>query len=311
MSKYTTQVRFICETSSGLSESVGLNDVAQVIRNSIPKIFDFYFPIFDENYKPILCEKILKHYYTREIGAETVGLWKLWLNMRLNEIMPYYNKLYETELLEFNPLYEVDYTRTGNKENNGTKGTTGSESGNTSNTGTVNTTTEETTNTTDEKESTNEISGEKETISETVTSTLNGGTKKDKYSDTPQGTLTNIENDTYLTNVRITEDNNSGTITEEYNDKTNDSRIEKLSGKNEITGGKNNESTRTDNLASSFTKSFDNNDVIHNMDEYTEHVIGKMSTTSYAKLITEFRNTFLNIDRLIIDELSDLFMNIY
>ena len=52
------------------------------------------------------------HYYTREIGFETVGLWKLKLQTKLNEIMPYYNKLYETELLKYNPLYDVDMTTT-------------------------------------------------------------------------------------------------------------------------------------------------------------------------------------------------------
>lgn len=112
MSKYTTEVRFICEQASGLRESKGFNDVNEVISLAIPKIFNFYFPIFDENYREVLETKILKHFYTREIGEETVGLWRLRLNTMLNEIMPYYNKLYESELLEFNPLYSYNLTRT-------------------------------------------------------------------------------------------------------------------------------------------------------------------------------------------------------
>ena len=50
MSKYTTEVRYICEHFSGLSESVGYNDVDQVIKNCLPKVFDFNFPIFDERF---------------------------------------------------------------------------------------------------------------------------------------------------------------------------------------------------------------------------------------------------------------------
>ena len=111
MSKYTTEVRFICEEASGLLESKGYNDIENIITKAIPKIFNFNFPIFDENYRCVLETKILKHFYTREICEETVGLWKLRLNTRLNEIMPYYNKLYESELLEFNPLYTTDLTK--------------------------------------------------------------------------------------------------------------------------------------------------------------------------------------------------------
>ena len=111
MSKYTTEVRYICENGAGLVESEGYKSINQIITDAIPKIFDFDFPIFDETYRSVLERKILKHYYTREICAETVGLWKHYLDMRLNEIMPYYNKLYESELLAFNPFYDVDLTK--------------------------------------------------------------------------------------------------------------------------------------------------------------------------------------------------------
>ena len=111
MSKYTTEVRFICENSAGLSESEGADNVDSILDKCWNKVFNFDFPIFDENYRQVLCRKILKHYYTREIAHETVGRWKLALNAKLNEIMPYYNQLYKSELLEFNPFYDVDLTR--------------------------------------------------------------------------------------------------------------------------------------------------------------------------------------------------------
>lgn len=114
MSKYTTEVRFICEEAAGLTSSVGYLGVNDVINTALPKVFNFEFPIFDEAYRPILEKKILKHYYTREIGLETVGLWKLFLDTKLNEIMPFYNQLYKSELLEFNPFYDIDLTRDHN-----------------------------------------------------------------------------------------------------------------------------------------------------------------------------------------------------
>lgn len=112
MSKYTTEVRFICENAAGYDESKGFNSVEDIITIAAPKVFNFDFPIFDENYRLPLEKKILRHYYTREIGEETVGLWKLRMQDTLCNLMPYYNKLYESELIKFNPLYDVDMTTT-------------------------------------------------------------------------------------------------------------------------------------------------------------------------------------------------------
>ena len=126
LSKYTTQVRFICETCAKLTESTGFSDIETVLDNSWDKIFSD-FPIFDEKYRAELCKKILRHYYTREICCETVARWKLFLSDKMKNIMPYYNQLYKSELLEFNPFYDVDLTRsregsgTSNKTSNGRK----------------------------------------------------------------------------------------------------------------------------------------------------------------------------------------------
>ena len=116
MSKYTTEVRFICEEKSGLDISVNSNDVNNVIANSWNKIFTTNTPFFDEEYRSVLCQKILKHYYLREIGCETVGVWLLWMNTRLEEIMPYYNQLYESAKIKFNPMHDVELTREYNRK---------------------------------------------------------------------------------------------------------------------------------------------------------------------------------------------------
>lgn len=122
MSKYTTEVRYICENYANQTESKGYNSVQSILDNSWDKVFDFDFPIFDENYREPLCKKILKHFYTREIGEETVGLWKLRLDDRMNEIMPYYNKLYESELISIEPLVNYRVRTTGNNTKTGSDG---------------------------------------------------------------------------------------------------------------------------------------------------------------------------------------------
>lgn len=242
MSKYTTELRFICESKAGLSDSVGFNQIDDVISNSWNKIFD-NFPIFDESYRSVLCSKILKHYYTREISAETVGLWQLWLNTRMGEIMPYYNKLYESALLEFDPFKDTNYSRnhggtfTGDTVRNGRS----------------------------------EID-----VNNSVTS--NGtSNSKNLFSDTPQGAITNIENESYLTNATLIKDTDTNTTNTDGNSTTQNT---------ETTG-------------------------ITNTDNWIETIVGKQSTISYSKLLQEFRDTFLNIDVMIINDLSDLFMNLW
>lgn len=288
MSKYTTEVRFICEQAAGYTESQGYSKTNEIIQAAIPKVFDFDFPIFDSDYRNVLCTKILRHYYTREICEETVGLWKFRLETRLNEIMPYYNKLYKSELIDFNPLYDTELTT----ENSATKeektektekdvearaGTSTNNRGIEDNATTQN---EATNNTTD--------SG----------TTTNRDEHRDLYSDTPQGSLQNVENETYLTNARKVTDtknetrNNTGSETSTGNTTYND----KVTEKND--GSFNEDSTinRTGN-----TK-------LNSTDSYIHKITGKSGGQSYSKMIEEFRNTFLNIDMEVINELSDLFI---
>lgn len=189
------------------------------------------FPIFDESYRKPLCIKILSHYYTREICSESVGLWMFWLNTKMKEIMPYYNQLYKSEKYILDPFNNIDITTIVSGENT-------SESNSKSN--------------------------------DNSTDTINRKTT-DKTSDTPQGGLSGIETDKYLTSASI---NNITDSHKNINQKT-------ISGK---TNGKTNQTTR---------------------------ITGKNTSTSYASLLNELRTTFLNIDILIINDLNDLFFNLY
>lgn len=88
------------------------------------------YPIFDESYRATLNAKIIAHYRFREIGMETPALFKHFLNTKLNEIMPYYNQLYLSAAISFNPLYSQDLTETLDREtdaqNSGSSSLTGS-----------------------------------------------------------------------------------------------------------------------------------------------------------------------------------------
>lgn len=75
------------------------------------------YPIFDAAYRATLNQKILDHYWFREIGQETAARFRHYLKMTMNEIMPYYNQLYASAALSFNPLYNFDLTETTSREN--------------------------------------------------------------------------------------------------------------------------------------------------------------------------------------------------
>lgn len=294
MSKYTTELRYICEMEAGLRESKGYNDIANIIANSRTKIFNFNYPIYDEAYRSVLETKILKHFYTREIGLETYGLWKLKLDTKLNEIMPYYNQLYKSQLLEFNPLYTHDLTREGNKNAQGDSS------------GTENTIAErDIVNTDVESNRIDEdtITDLTKNISDntTVARTQNE-VSRDKYSDTPQGSLQNIENDTYLTNARkITDDTTENTQTAKQISEADHTVVDKgIVESKRKDGTVNDDLDERKNSTNEFT----------NTEQYLEHIYGYMNRDA-SELLMKYRKTFLNIDLQIIDELEDLFMHLW
>lgn len=312
MSKYTTEVRFICETEAGLTESVGYSKVDEVLDKSWDKIFDSGdWEIYDEEYRPILCKKILKHFYTREIGAETAGLWKLWLNQRMAEIMSYYNQLYKSTLLEFNPLYDTDYKTEGNRKTD-----EGEESGRETESDYTRTDDLQSKRTDDlnSKRIDNLQANKTYNSEQTRTDNLHentSGTRYDLYSDTPQGALTGVESETYLTNARKITDTGTRDNTGTQQTETNGNDLLSNTGSQDI----NNTGTQTiENTGNVNNKGKDTENtkrVMNNTQDYAEHVMGKRGTQSYAKMIMELRDSFINIDMMIIDELNDLFFNLW
>lgn len=291
MSKYTTEVRYICETAAGLDASVGYTSIDKVLDKAIPAIFDFDFPLFDPAYKDTLCRKILKHYYTREISEETVGLWKLRLDTKLNEIMPYYNQLYNSELIKFNPMYDVDLTTKHNRTNTGSAQETSGADISRTKTGS-----RDATGTTHD-EGQNEINSEGHSTGST------SATKdhQDSYSDTPQGSLEGVLTGEYLTNARRVLDTESGLSSDDNNAKS--------------TGSTSSDGRTTSKENTSESESVDEsrnrNETTKGNEDYFQTVTGKTAGGSYSKMLQEFRETFLNIDMMVIDALEPLFFGLW
>lgn len=293
MSKYTTEVRFICEKFAGLDESKGFTKVDDIVEKARHSIFEKY-PIFDENYRSVLETKILKHFYTREIGFETVGLWLLKLNQKMNEIMPYYNQFYESQKLAFDPLVNVSTSQSSTRDDSTT-----------SNAQTAQATTNERINSVSKESNETGTSLSKTTEdnkqiygSEVTTS----GNDDVSESDTPQGTLENVENNTYLS--RFTR--NKKNLTDA---KTGTDEIASNGSVNSANANVSNVSENANEKVQG-NQATNENAEKNTLENYIATNIG-LSGVSGSELLEKYRSTFMNIDMLVIDELNDLFMKLW
>ena len=102
MSKYTITIKDIVREYS-VSVDDGFTDLDTKLDKAREYIFDFNYPVIDEATKKRIEIAILKHYYFREIAFETMGIFKIKLNDRLNLIMSRYNALYNKQDLSLSP----------------------------------------------------------------------------------------------------------------------------------------------------------------------------------------------------------------
>ncbi len=322
MSVYTTQVRNICEqtyaneTAFYPAKYHGFDEIDTILDMTWDKVIPTY-PIFDENYRKVLNKKILLHYYTREIGTETVGLWKLRLKTKLGEIMPYYNQMYKSELLEFNPLYDVDlnteHKGKGGEERTGSEIVNGNESSKLGGSDTRNVTFDRTQNRT--TNNTRDDSGW-DVFDDTNDGTTNdSGITHTQFADTPQGKVLSddLTNNDYMTTDTVTKNENDQTRHSEdkhqgsHNNTVTDNGSEDVTindtTSDTILYGKTDTRNKLDNVS--------RNDTVNTTDEYVDIVKGKRGGVTYSAMLKEFRETFLNIDMMVIRELEPLFMQIW
>ena len=305
MSSYTTQLRYICESLTGHTESVGYNDTKDVITAAVPLVFDFDFPIFDENHRNTLCSKIIAHYYNDEIAYETVGLFKFNLRTKMNEIMPYYNTLYTFAEKAFkeNIMNTKNITKTA--EAHTVTEDSGRAKTETAVTGSAG------------SKTTNDLTTVKKTSNESEQNTTKNGSDTTKSttqvnditqnSDTPMGAVTDLMTGKYMTsateNKGTTTGNNTVTTSETGKNTVNGSGIDKTTNTGTVTVYDTDKSnTITNNTDSNNGKTDTNTE---------ETVTGYDGTRIPAELFGAFREKLVDIDLLIINELQELFISIW
>ena len=153
---------------------------SELAKNGRDKIFDFDYPLTEHITKEDFEVMILNNYMMRRIGYETPTAFKIALNVKLNSIMPIYNKMFDS-LENWNLFNDGEnITRTVTRGENYTT---------------------------------------------TSNSSINSTTRDDnRYSDTPQGRLNDIEAGTYMTDYTLNQNtsNSTGNSTDTNNKNGNE-----------------------------------------------------------------------------------------
>lgn len=151
--------------------------IKDLCRTASPIVFDFAYPLSIKVNKEQFETMILQKFLMRRIGYETYLAWKLALEVKMNEIMPYYNKLFDS--FEDWNLFEdgETTTRTGRDD------TAGNSTGSTA-TQSAGTTT-------------------------TQNASATSATSDRRYSNLPQNQLSDVRDGKYITDYNY--DQNSAT----------------------------------------------------------------------------------------------------
>ena len=156
----------------GKEEKTKVKDLALVGRELI---FDFEYPLTSKINKVDFEKMILNNFLDRRIGLETVTAFKIKLDVKLNEIMPIYNKMFEmldgwdifSDGEETNRI--INDSRNIENTNNGTTSTT------------------------------------------TNATTTNSIVKDIRKSDTPENELEDVQNGSYVSNYEYNQNNGTST----------------------------------------------------------------------------------------------------
>lgn len=144
MATYTVDVAKIVDAYSGRQFGDFRNGNIQVyIKKSLDGIFNFDFPVeaydnarmpddkqltdaqiaeINKTVRTNIEYAIIDHYYNYEIAFETVGRWRQALESKLNDVMPYYNEMFQIQAdkIAWNNALSYratkDYEHTGNTD---------------------------------------------------------------------------------------------------------------------------------------------------------------------------------------------------
>jgi len=277
MATYTVELREFIESFSHYQQRENIHfSHKEKIEMGRKHLFDFDYPIFDEKYRKVFETHFIRKFYMREIGFETMGLFKFQLETWLVINMPYFNKLFESEMLKYDPLtnaeMSVTHTKKNDKNQNDSRDTIQSSKMDGSSNNTMN-----------------------------QTGSSSAESKDDNFArkletDNPDKRLTISANDgqgiiEYASGIEEHTDNSA------RNTKGNTKQDSVSDSKTNV----NSNANQTDKLKSD----------INEVEDFVQHRVGKIGVQSYPKMIQEYRDSLIRIENRIFEEMQELFMLVY
>ena len=312
MASYTMELRTIIEQPTQY-QSIPMRERIEEGRK---KLFDFDYPIFDESYRGVFETHFIRNFFMREIGFETEELFKFQLETWLIINMPYFNKLFESELIEFDPLINSSMSVTSNETSNKTQNDIRDMLRNeTVDKGTTFNTEQDSTGLTT---SSGQTDG---TTSIDQTSSGTEGTTTDDFnrsieSDTPDSRLTITTTDgegaiTYASKIVENNENNKHDTTRSETLANDGTTSETSSATTNETNNTTQSATGTEDIANNETKNDTLNSVVNEVEDYVQQRVGKIGVQSYSEMVMKYRESFLRVEKQIFKEMNELFMLVY
>lgn len=368
MSRYTMTLAELMERYSPGSDPFSLMDIGKMAKDAEPFLFPVPYPIWDEDYRNVLNTKIITHYLYREIGFDTPARFIFELCNKLNEVMPYYNQLYKLQLDGLQSLIDMDLyeeymgegvthdvksdTQSQEHKTEGDRETHESDDGTSysyTTYGKQNSVEETGTDTTTKdygKIDTTTYHNVQDTATYNSSNVVDydsqdkkTGQDVNRFSNTPQGALTGILQDRYLTTATVddidettartgsdttshkgtdtstrtgsedTSQTGKDTDTTDYDKRT----TSQDSGQDKTDNGSNNTATTTEEYLDKKLSTISGNTDASGTksDSYLKHTWGRTGAKDIVEEVMQLRDAIINIDMMIINDLNDLFMGLY
>lgn len=252
---YTIQIKTIAEACNHTND----RSHQKTIDEARKYLFDFDYPFYEERERENFERDFIRYFYMREIGQETEELFKFNLETWLLINMPYYNQLFKSQLIDFDPLIN-QHTETSRQTDRDKQE-------------------DETNKTNTQQQTDTSSSGDTNSDDDSFTRNIEENTP-DSRLQLSAGNGTMIQ---YASNI-----NEEDSRSESHNTETSQSNTE-TQGDTDTT--RNQTDDEQENMRQTYK--------------------GKSGDMTYAEMLQAYRSTFMRIEKMIFNDLENLFMLVY
>lgn len=296
-------------TLSEMMEDIDVDNVDDALPHAAIFGLNIY-PIFDEAYRDVLNRKIIARFWNREIGHESDEMFRFRMQTVMAEEMLYFNKLYLSEQIKFDPMKTIGITNvvdmtidnTATNHTTGERDVIGKETGKNTGTSTLDT---------------ESHVDDGETTASNSTGSTEGSSLANTSKDAGSRAVSSIMPQTHLSGngdyADSANDQNSNEQTTASSNTNADTTENRTGSTDKIVDstGKETGATTNDTLldtTNNETTASDSADESNSTTHRSSTSDGFQALPS--QLLQQYRDTILNIDMQILQRLEKLFMSV-